>query len=189
MPGGVQKVCRHGTSGYGLVGMVVLGWQLDSVILEVFSDLNDSMIKTCCSSLSGYPFWILLKEHQTAENRVVSAEVRYIYKKQHRQFTYFVLFFLALFFIIIFHFCHSFLYRSFAFLHTKACSFQSYEQFKQIFLVKGKLQCCWWLELNTSSLGPCRTPLHTPWLAHKLPHLTSLVHIGGAANTRVLNVV
>jgi len=24
-PGGVQKTCRHGTSGYGLAGMVVLG--------------------------------------------------------------------------------------------------------------------------------------------------------------------
>ena len=25
MPGGVQKTCRCGTSGYGLIGMVVLG--------------------------------------------------------------------------------------------------------------------------------------------------------------------
>jgi len=33
-----KKTCRCGTSGYGLVGMVVLGWWLDS-ILEVFSSL------------------------------------------------------------------------------------------------------------------------------------------------------
>ena len=44
MPGGVQKMRRRGTSGRGLVGMVVLGWQLDLMILEVFSKLNDSMI-------------------------------------------------------------------------------------------------------------------------------------------------
>ena len=44
IPGGVQKTCRCGTSGYGLVGMVVLGWQLDLVTLEIFSNLNDSMI-------------------------------------------------------------------------------------------------------------------------------------------------
>jgi len=25
IPGGVQKKCRHGTSGHGLVGMVVMG--------------------------------------------------------------------------------------------------------------------------------------------------------------------
>jgi len=25
IPGGVQKICRYGTSGYGLAGMVVLG--------------------------------------------------------------------------------------------------------------------------------------------------------------------
>jgi len=32
------------TSGHGLAGVLVLGWQLDLVILEVFSNLNDSMI-------------------------------------------------------------------------------------------------------------------------------------------------
>ena len=37
--GGVQKTCRCGTSGYGLVGMVLLGWWLDFMILEVFSNL------------------------------------------------------------------------------------------------------------------------------------------------------
>jgi len=31
-------MCRCGTSGYGLVGMVVLGWWLD-LILEVISNL------------------------------------------------------------------------------------------------------------------------------------------------------
>jgi len=39
IPGGVQKTCRCGTLGYGLVGMVVFGWQLDFMILEVFSNL------------------------------------------------------------------------------------------------------------------------------------------------------
>ena len=39
IPGGVQKMCRYGTSGHGLVGMVVLGWRLDLMILEVFSNL------------------------------------------------------------------------------------------------------------------------------------------------------
>jgi len=34
-----KKTCRHGTSGYGLVGMVVLGGWLDSMMLEVFSNL------------------------------------------------------------------------------------------------------------------------------------------------------
>jgi len=37
-PGGVKKTCRCGTL-YGLLGMVVLGWQLDLLILEVFSSL------------------------------------------------------------------------------------------------------------------------------------------------------
>jgi len=44
IPGGVQKTCRCGTSGHGLAGMVVLGGQLDLMILEVFSNLNDFMI-------------------------------------------------------------------------------------------------------------------------------------------------
>jgi len=44
IPGGVQKMCRRGTSGHGLVGMVVLGGWLDLMILGVFSNLNDSMI-------------------------------------------------------------------------------------------------------------------------------------------------
>jgi len=36
IPGGFQKMCRCGTLGYGLVGMVVLGGWLDSTILEAF---------------------------------------------------------------------------------------------------------------------------------------------------------
>jgi len=44
IPGGVQKMCRYGTSGHGLAGMVLLGGWLDLMILEVFSNLNDSMI-------------------------------------------------------------------------------------------------------------------------------------------------
>jgi len=39
IPGGVKKTCRCGTSGHGLVGLVVLGWQLDLMVLEVFSNL------------------------------------------------------------------------------------------------------------------------------------------------------
>jgi len=39
VPGGVQKTCRCGTSRCGLVGMVVLGGWLDSMVLEVFSNL------------------------------------------------------------------------------------------------------------------------------------------------------
>jgi len=39
-----KKMCRYGTSGHGLAGMVVLGRWLDLMILEVFSTLNDSMI-------------------------------------------------------------------------------------------------------------------------------------------------
>ena len=34
-----QKMCRWGISGHGSAGMVVLGWQLDLMILEVFSNL------------------------------------------------------------------------------------------------------------------------------------------------------
>ena len=37
-------MCRRGTSRQGLVGMVVMGWQLGLMILEIFSNLNDSMI-------------------------------------------------------------------------------------------------------------------------------------------------
>ena len=44
IPWGVQKTCRRGTSAYGLAGMVVLHWQLDFMILEVFSNLHDSTI-------------------------------------------------------------------------------------------------------------------------------------------------
>jgi len=43
-PGGIQKKCRCGTSGHCLASMVVLGQRLDLMILEVFSNLNDSMI-------------------------------------------------------------------------------------------------------------------------------------------------
>jgi len=38
-----MSVQLHGTSGHGLAGMVVMGWRLDMMILEVFSNLNDSM--------------------------------------------------------------------------------------------------------------------------------------------------
>lgn len=39
-----QEVCRCGTGEHRLVGVVVMGWQLDFMIVEVFSNLNDSMI-------------------------------------------------------------------------------------------------------------------------------------------------
>ena len=47
IPGSVQKMCGCDTSGHGLAGMVVLGWQLDVMILGVFSSLwfYDSLIK------------------------------------------------------------------------------------------------------------------------------------------------
>jgi len=44
IPGGVQKMCRYGTLGHGLAGMVELGCQLGLMILEVSSNLHDSMI-------------------------------------------------------------------------------------------------------------------------------------------------
>jgi len=44
IPGGVQKTCRRGTPGHGLAGMVVMGWRLELMILEVFSNLSDSVI-------------------------------------------------------------------------------------------------------------------------------------------------
>jgi len=43
-------MCRCGTSGHGLLDMVVLGGQLDLMILEVFSNLNDSMILSICAT-------------------------------------------------------------------------------------------------------------------------------------------
>jgi len=42
----IQEFCekgRCGTEGQGLVGMVVMTQQLDLMILEVVSNLNDSM--------------------------------------------------------------------------------------------------------------------------------------------------
>jgi len=43
IPGGVQKPCGCGTWGQGLAGMGVLGWRLELMILEVFSNLHDPM--------------------------------------------------------------------------------------------------------------------------------------------------
>ena len=45
IPEGLQKMCRCGTLGHGLAGMVVLGWWLDLVILDIFPNLwfSDSM--------------------------------------------------------------------------------------------------------------------------------------------------
>jgi len=44
IPGGVQKTRGCGTWGHGLADMGVLGGWLDSMILKVFSSLNDSVI-------------------------------------------------------------------------------------------------------------------------------------------------
>ena len=43
--GGVQEMYRCETWDCGLVGMVVMGWWLDWVILKVFFNLNDSVIQ------------------------------------------------------------------------------------------------------------------------------------------------
>ena len=48
VPGGVQETWRYGAEGRGLVGMVVMGWQLDQMILDVFSNLNYSLILWFC---------------------------------------------------------------------------------------------------------------------------------------------
>jgi len=44
IPEGIQETCRCGTSKHGLAGTVVLGGWLNLEFLEVFSNLNDSMI-------------------------------------------------------------------------------------------------------------------------------------------------
>jgi len=44
IPGGVQTPCGCGPWGQGSAGMVGLGWWLDLMISEVFSNLSDSMI-------------------------------------------------------------------------------------------------------------------------------------------------
>jgi len=44
IPRDIHKTCRCGTSGHGLAAVVVLGWRLDLMISQVFSNLNDSMI-------------------------------------------------------------------------------------------------------------------------------------------------
>lgn len=44
IPGGVQQTCTFGILGHGFVGMVVISWWLDQVILVLFFNLNDSVI-------------------------------------------------------------------------------------------------------------------------------------------------
>ena len=39
-----KKTCRYGTPGHDLAAMVVLGWQLYLIILEIFSNLDESII-------------------------------------------------------------------------------------------------------------------------------------------------
>jgi len=40
----IKKTCGRGTSGHGLAAVVVVGWRLDLMILEVFSNLSDATI-------------------------------------------------------------------------------------------------------------------------------------------------
>jgi len=44
VPGGVPELWRCGTEGHGQWATLVVGGWLDWVILEVFSNLNDSVI-------------------------------------------------------------------------------------------------------------------------------------------------
>jgi len=73
--GGVQKMCRCGTSGCGLADMVVLVSWFDFMILEVFSNLNDSMIisffasKVCSCILIGRCPDVHLCQVQNEETR------------------------------------------------------------------------------------------------------------------------
>lgn len=55
-PGGVQKMCRDGTWGQGVVGTAVLDWQLGLMILAVFSSLNNSVTCPRRSQLPTLPF-------------------------------------------------------------------------------------------------------------------------------------
>ena len=50
--GSIQEEGGIGTEGHGLVGMVVMCWRLDYMILVVFSSLTDSMILFSKSKLS-----------------------------------------------------------------------------------------------------------------------------------------
>ena len=55
----VFKKSVDGTSGHGLVDMTVLGWLLDLMILEVFSNLCDSMIPSSFSD----NYWVIPRQH------------------------------------------------------------------------------------------------------------------------------
>mgnify|MGYP001852813130 CR=1 FL=1 len=44
VPGSVKDMCRCGTERHGPAGMVVVGWQVNWMTLEVFSNLSDSGI-------------------------------------------------------------------------------------------------------------------------------------------------
>lgn len=46
VPGGVREPWRCGTERCGLVGLVGMGQQLDTMTLEAFSNLDDSTIPT-----------------------------------------------------------------------------------------------------------------------------------------------
>lgn len=51
------QTCRCGTEGCGLVGLVVMGWWLDSVILVVFSNLNAHMKRKSTVVVAFSPHW------------------------------------------------------------------------------------------------------------------------------------
>jgi len=45
MPAGTEKLCGRGVLGHGIVvELAVLGLQLESMILRIFSNLNNSMV-------------------------------------------------------------------------------------------------------------------------------------------------
>jgi len=59
--GGVPEPCGCGTEDM-VMGMVGMGWRLDQVILEVFSNLSISVIQSIWTVLShvGFEFWVIL---------------------------------------------------------------------------------------------------------------------------------
>ena len=64
IPGGVQKTCRYGTTGHSLVGMVVL----DLMILEVYSNLYDSIILWSAASCSNPAWGLPVSMHSFVQN-------------------------------------------------------------------------------------------------------------------------
>lgn len=64
IPENVQET-NSGTWQYGLVSMVVFCWRLDLIVLEIFSNLSDSMILLCGSSFGSQRPFESLAQHLT----------------------------------------------------------------------------------------------------------------------------